>query len=386
MRGISIIAFVGVLSACTSPGTGRLDANHAIGEQRLLSGVDLFGEEIFPDEVPDVELLAVNDEMTAFVDRHVSRSADQGARIRRLIRGMTAEGYLALDYDPHLTLTAAETFRQRRGNCLSFTNLFVALARQARLEVSFQMVDIPPVWLADSDLVILNNHVNVVVDDIRAGQRYKRDYVVDFNTEEFSGNYATRRVSDGNVAGLYYSNVAVEAMRRGDYRLAFGYLAKAISATPTLPDFWVNLGVLYSRNDLHTHAERAYLKALALKPGHRSALSNLASLHGYLGNSELAAQYHRRVRFYQNKNPYYHLWLARKAYEATDYDAAMDEVKRAIKLKSDEHQFYFLQSMIHQRTGDVVAARISLTAARKHALREQVARRYSEKLAALGAN
>ena len=48
-------------------------------------------------------------------------------------------------YD-EITRTASETFRARRGNCLSFSNMFVAMARDVGLDVQFQEVEIPPDW------------------------------------------------------------------------------------------------------------------------------------------------------------------------------------------------------------------------------------------------
>ena len=46
-------------------------------------------------------------------------------------------------YDDASTLTAAEAFAQRRGNCLAFTSLFIALSRAMGIQT---VLVLPEVW------------------------------------------------------------------------------------------------------------------------------------------------------------------------------------------------------------------------------------------------
>lgn len=81
------------------------------------------------------------------------------------------------------------------------------------LDVTFQMVDIPPSFRADGEMILLNNHINVLVRGVRSDVNFLQAYVVDFNTAEYNGNYDTRKVTDNYAIALYYSNVAVESMQ-----------------------------------------------------------------------------------------------------------------------------------------------------------------------------
>ena len=349
----------------------------------LLSGRALFGESVTSSEAPLADILKLDDSMRVFLRDSVADAPQAGTRMRRLIDAMIDQGLLTLDYDPNLTYTAQETFHRRQGNCLSFTNLFMALARQVDLRVSYQMVDIPPTWLSEGEFVILNNHINVVVENIRVHGRFKRDYVVDFNTAEFNGNYDTVVVGDDYARALYYSNVAVEAMQSGTRRLAFAYLLRGIEANAEVPGLWVNLGSLYSRAGRLDGAEAAYLHALEIQPGNKSALTNLAGLHKRLGNAEASAYYAGRVRYYRNQNPYYYYWRASVAYREQRYDDALVSLHRAIRLKDDEHQFYYLRGLTQLRTGNRDAARQSLQEAAEYASQDRVERAYNQKLEAL---
>lgn len=377
----SICCAILLLTSCTT--AYQRSAISDIPETILLSGIDLFDKPVTADELPDEDVLALDDEMRAYAHAKVGDLPQPGARLRALLKGMIEDGLLDLDYEPNLTSTARETFHRRQGNCLSFSNLFVALAREVDLDVSFQMVDIPPAWLHSGEMMMLNNHINILIKGIRYGARYRRDHVVDFNSEEFNGNYATRVVGDEYAFALYYSNKAVEAMQRADNRSALIYLTKGINAKADIAGLWVNLGALYSSNGLYNHAQAAYHKALSIKPSNKSALVNLARLHKHLGNTELAEYYDKRVHYYLLRNPYYHYFLAKKAYGEEKYAQAIAELKLAFKLKDDEHQFYYLRGLIYFKTGEPSLARKSIATASDYAIYEKLKKTYMRKIAAI---
>ena len=89
------------------------------------------------------DMLALDAPMQGFIADAVRDERSSSLRFRRLLQALQVHGYLAAEYDAGSTLTAAETFRTRRGNCLSYTNMFVALARAAGLRASYQLVDVP---------------------------------------------------------------------------------------------------------------------------------------------------------------------------------------------------------------------------------------------------
>jgi Flp pilus assembly protein TadD len=256
--------------------------------------------------------------------------------------------------------------------------LFVALAREANLNVSYQMVDIPPFWSADSDVIMLNNHVNAFIDG-----SLDQDYVVDFNVADFKGNYESREVTDGYALALYYSNLGAESLVAEDYERSFAELRAAITAYPEIPGPWVNLGVLYSRRGLLDHAEASYLHALAADRENRSALTNLVSLYESRGEDERAEVYRKEVRAYQQRNPYYHYFLAQQAYGEQRFEDALELADRAIRLKRDEHQFYFLQALAYHGLGRTEDAERSLVEARDSAQFAEIRDRYDSKLEAL---
>lgn len=354
-----------------------------ISQQALRSGAgsDLARQQAVETGTIDREdILAANSAMRDFVDRAVAGSRLPTQRLHRLLQAMTANGFLSLDYDRKTTLTAAKTFEQRVGNCLSFTNLFVALARLADLEVEFQLVEIPPIWNETGTWVVVDKHINVVVRLAGMASRWRDDKMVDFNTENYQGNYPLRPITDDHAAALFYSNLGVEAMQKNQPVLALANFAQATRVAPDVAMPWLNLGALYAQRGYPAHASAAYRQALRAEPNHKSTLANLARLHAARGDAELAALFEARVRHYRNQNPYYHYQRGLEALQNQQLDEAQRRVKIALRLKTEEHLFHFLRARIAAQQGDAAQMRRSLHLAERYAERDELKRRYSAKL------
>ena len=376
IRIVSIAAAAAVSAACGSPAL-KYDAV-TMGDEELLSGEILFGGSIETASIPDPGILELDDDMRAFVATHVDDSRAGRERMRRLLSAMIESGLMSLDYDDAMTKTARQTFHDRVGNCISFTALFVALAREANLDVTFQTVEVPPIWYADSDLVILNNHVNALVK-----QKFGSRVVVDFNVTELKGDYETREVSDAYALALYYNNIAMDALRKGDLEQSFRLIKKSIETYPDIPGNWSNLGVIYSRGNEDDYAIAAYMKALDLDVKHRPSLTNLASIYQARGDAERSEYYARQVRRYQDQNPYFHYYHALAAYNEGDLDTAEERLARAIDLKDTEHKFFQLQGLIAERYGDRKMALESFEQALDLAVFSDARRMYDNKISLL---
>ena len=352
LRHLSCFSVLLLLAACsTAP-----SRHAAVQQSPLLDGRELFGATV--PVAPEADILGVSADMRAFVDANGRGNRVDWLRMKHLLKGMRELGLLSLKYESNRTLTAVETFRSHQGNCLSSTNLFVALAREDGLDAQYQVVDVPPLWDAADGWVMLNSHINVLVHNVRMSVSdqvvFTRDYVVDFNTPDYRGTFPSRVVDDGVAFALFYSNRGVEAMREGDLRGAFANFKLAIAKSPQVASVWVNLGALYSRQQHYEFAKAAYQQALIANPDEKSALTNLARLYEKLGEVQLAAEYQARIRSFEDRNPYYHYALAEAAYRDAEYPRALDEIKHAISLKRDDHRLYFLEGLIHYRLGESV--------------------------------
>jgi Flp pilus assembly protein TadD len=98
-------------------------------------------------------------------------------------------------------------------------------------------------------------------------------------------------------------------------------------------------------------------------PRHPQSLTNLASLYRSLGDEETAARYSSRIRRYNDRNPYYHYYRALSSFHQGELELAESQVKRALRLKSSEHNFHRLRGLIAEQAGDTDLALYSFTRA-----------------------
>lgn len=346
-----------------------------ISADELLAGTALgLGPEP-PVIVSNDEVLALSDEMREFLENHVSRRADARVKLNQLSGAVFSTTAFGLEYDK-TTRTAAETFAARRGNCLSFTFMFVVLARGAGLDASFQEVEIPSEWTFAEDTYVLNRHINIHV-----AIGFFPAQSVDFNIADFKADYDMRVVSDKRALAHFFNNLGAELMLQGDMTAAFYAIRKAITENDrSFAPAWDSLGTLYRRQDLDFHAEAAFLRALEIDRSDLTAMSNLTALYDRRGDSKLAARYRKKVSAHRKRNPYYRFQLARVAYAVKDYGLAIEHLKYAIRRHKDEDRFCALLGMVYLQMGDEEKSRRWMARAEEYAESNSMKSLYSSKI------
>ena len=323
-------------------------------------------------QLTEVDILAVNDDMRAFLNEHVPKASSNQRKVELILQAILEEG-LSLDYNAFQTLTAEQAFYQREGNCLSFTNLFVALAREVGLDAEYQEVDVPPSWDRLGNNHLFNRHINV-----RVRLPFEGEQAVDFNMTDFDVEYRRKRVSDEYALALYHNNMAVYWLGEKQLEQAYLHARRAIELKPEADFFWTNLGTVHRRSGDDVRAEAAWREAVRLGD-EPSAISNLARLYERQGRDELAREYADVADSYRQKNPYYLYSISEEAYDAGDYTTAISILRRAVRIRDNEHEFYRLMGLSHLQLGNKDAALRNFQLAEDVAASEEDRARYNQK-------
>lgn len=310
-------------------------------------------------QVADVDVLAVSPAMDEFLERYVLKYPDLQTRLFLLTGSIVSSGVLGFDYDEGLTLTAAEAFRRRTGNCIGFANMMIALARRAGLKAAYQEVLRRPEWSNHEDGVLLVKHINVIVES----PRYT--YVLDVSGVKINPNTRRRIIKDNYAKALYLNNIGAKALLADDLPRAHAYLSSAIAVEPLIPDPWVNMGVVLGRNEQLADAVIANHRALEIDPSEYSAMSNLYEV--YLEQQDLgsAESLQAKVDRYRQNNPYYLLRLSDEALEQARFEESLRLLKKAIRKKDDDHHLHFALAKTQFLSGKITAAEGSLIRARE---------------------
>lgn len=344
-------------------------------ETDLINGTALFGapneanESELPLTLPPAEtVLAMTPEMSAFTSARVRRGMPPADRARALVRTMVSNGFFPDGYYTEHTRTAAEVFEKRSGNCLSYTNLFVAMARHLGLDARYQVAHIPAVWSTENGYLVRSRHINVQVRDPRMPP--SEWVTVDFNKVATSSLYPHSLVSDSLALSAFYNNLAIDELYQQNYRASVRLLAQAIQTHPTNGDAWVNLAAVYSRNKKFAEAKRAYETALIAEPNNESASAGMLRLLRETGDFEEAELFAEEMRLRRERNPYFHFAMAQAAYDQNAMRQSLTHVNRAIELRNNVGAFYYLRALLEYNRGNLNAARASLAdaQARKRSL------------------
>jgi len=312
-------------------------------------------------EIPDVDLLALTPEMEEFVARHSNHGGRGLNRTWALTYAAMNPYILNFDYDPRITLPADQAFEQRLGNCLSFSSMFVAMARNAGMQAYFQEVEIPPTWSNVDDNLLVSKHVNAVV------YSGSHTFTVDVSRRKTREVERTRRLRDAEAKAQYYNNLGAGALIEQDIALAYAYFSKALETDRRLSYIWSNLGVILRRNNQTEDAILAYQTALQLEPGQAVALNNLHVIYTEDGDLEAAAKFGARVERNRRKNPYYVQYLAEVAIEEKRYSDAIGLARKAIRMDANEYRFYYTLAQAQYLDGEINLAQTSLHRAMQHA-------------------
>ncbi len=223
-----------------------------------------------PDAVPMP--MRVSQEIRDVAERIAGPGEDR-ERLRRLQSALLDRSAYAFEYDTVATFTAEEAFANRRGNCVSFTNLFIAFGRAIGIPLQAALLFRKAHSEKDGDLVMVYNHMVAV----HPKGRYVTVY--DFYMTRDDSPVEVRLIDDLAVAAISSSNRGVEALRQGNLDAARALLEQATRLQPVLPDLYSNLGIVRWRQGDREGAYEAFRLGLEIDPRRPTLLHNLAALY-----------------------------------------------------------------------------------------------------------
>ena len=301
------------------------------------------------------EIFELNNDARRFVS-DLQHKRDRSGKIEELVAAIFNRSDFNMIYDNSANTTAKETFENRSANCLSLSIMTYALAKEAGLGVTFREIEIPEYWTRKEGFSLLNGHINLRITELddHSSRIYvdNRTMVVDFDPFSPKKYFPSKAATKERVLAMFYNNKGADALVKSDFMTAYAYFRQAIVSDPQFQDAWANLGILYRMRGHYDWAENTYHEALKLNPDNLTILENLAVLNQHQGRYELADNIMETVEIRRQSNPYYHFILGEQELEANNYEAAKMHYKKAIKLDSSHHEFYFGLAKVHLFMGD----------------------------------
>lgn len=343
-----LVACTWLLAACA--GTGELpDARIALPPADVVFDRLVLSSSIAA--APDTDVLAIPVDARRFLDEEI-RSRPYRDRVRLLADAFKEGGALGLAYEELATRTATETYETRLGNCMSYSQLFVAMARELGVHVRFREERRIAGWTRVGDVMLLSRHMAVWGTDL-LGRAFEANF------GEVSGEVGVSQlISDERARAQHFNNLGAVKLVDGAAREAVPYLLRALMLDASLAFVWSNLGIALGGVGATDDAEVALLHALRLDDTTLSAASGLSRLYERTGDQVLARAYARALDRHRNRNPYYHFELGTDRLAAGEPERAIVHLRKAVRLKDSVADFHFELGRAYLLSGSMRDARV----------------------------
>lgn len=338
LKSLSCLVLLTVCSACANNPSALISANQIPPLQS--SGKVMTANQVLAQQKP-ASIIALTPEMTKYFDQYIYDGVDSKQGSRSLRNLLLNPAFLDIEYERSDNFTASEVFDFRSANCISFSNLYIALARHYGMKADYQLIEKYPQWARDGNLVFMDIHVNASVK-LSNSQRYLVDISQPDVTDQTQQKGKSKLIDDDVASALFYSNLSVKSFAKGDIVEAYKMIVWSLYLASDQAMFWSNLGPIYRANSQFEDAESAYLMALQLDPESYSAMNNLAVLYREMGRRDDYKNYVSKTLALRQKNPYFYFHLANVSKNEGDYLQAIKHLRKAIDLKDDAQEFYDL--------------------------------------------
>ena len=324
------------------PGPNPAAVSYENWERRVIE------RDLDPDEV--VYPFEATPEMMAWAREKLQPYAQRDVllQLAALQSALLTTSY-SFSYEKARTLTAADAFAAREGNCISFTSLFVAMSRGLGIQTFLVAVRRAPSVEKVENVTVVNQHI------VAAYQSPRKIHIYDFYSTTTEPYSSKRVIDDLTASAIFHTNLGADGIRSGDLEEAQRQLVIATTLVPNWAPAWTNLGVARSRMGDVDGALEAYRTALLADPVNPSALTNLAIAYRSLGREE-EAKVALRAAAEDTTSPFTLIALADADMVQGDLDSAQRYLRRARRWDGREPEVYDALARLALREGDASKA------------------------------
>ena len=312
---------------------------------------------ITPEMLAQVEIpFEIDDEIRELAVRVTENLRTDKEKMRAIVRAIRHHTGGTISYDWLSNKTAKDVYREGRGNCLAYTNLFVGMSRAVGVEAIYVDVETIERVSKEAEVIVNSGHITGGIKD-------GPDLIfVDFTATPEREYGGARIIDDFEAISNFYNN---QGFLYGYFAEAladqggFDPLAReiemyelALSIRPSFNRARNNLGVAFKRRGRVDDAIEQYELALELQPEFTEARANLASAHYAQGDVERAIEEFKLAARNDGSNAYVHYHLGVLHYHEQRYDEAVGFFRRALSKNRDMADARFFLGETLLKLGD----------------------------------
>jgi tetratricopeptide (TPR) repeat protein len=339
-----------------------------------------YEDRVGPETAATIEVpYDLSNQILSEVLGRVDPGANDRNKTTNILDFVFGSGGLELKYQLTPTRSATETYYAREGNCLSFVNLFVGVARAVRLNPEYVEVRDHQRWNYKNGVVVSQGHIvaGMMIDG--------RMSTYDFLPYRAKSYKDLNPIDDLTATAHFYNNLGAEALLADDLETAQEYLSIATRLAPDFEKSINNMGVYYLRTDRVDLALDLYDKGLVDHPKNVAFLTNKARALQLSGRGDEAIAVLDTIEDTEQTSPFFFVYRADIALGQGDYKEALKQLQKAMRQDSEVPEVHIGLVKVYLAMGDTSKANHHVERALKLDATHQEARQYAAMLSR-GAN
>jgi hypothetical protein len=339
-KPLAVAVVLMLASGCATATTHRSTLTEQWTDEAHAAGVDL--------EQP----LRLSPQTEAFMREKVGYEGNEKSRLMKLVRFISDADGLSFQYQTQRSLTAERAFASRRGDCMSYSNLLVALARTLDVPLRYVRITQLPVNWEVGGRFFESSHMAVAVG---ADSSWDQAAVVDFGSVHTSAwRFALyENVTDEEAFVLFQNNVAVQRLLAGDVAGAERILRFFERRAPDVPEVPNNLSLVLLQTGREREAMDMLLAAVKRFPSFRPIYSNAVSAARRMGDEALATSLEVRGRELLEDAPAWNFNEGMRSYKAHAYSAAALRFEKALSVDPKNVRLLAWSARAHLAAGNL---------------------------------
>ncbi len=296
--------------------------------------------------------LRITPQIRSLVREKVGYAGTEKSRLLKVVRFMAESDGLAFQYQTQSSLTAEKAFAARRGDCMSYANLLVALARSLDVPVRFvRITQLPVTWEAGGRF-FESSHMAVALG---RNASWDQAVIVDFgNVHTSPWRFSLYDdVSDEEAFVLFHNNVAVQRMLGGDMKHAEEILRFFHVHSPRTPEVPNNLSLVLLQDGKDREALDLLEASVEQFPRFRPLFANAVQAAHRIGDEDLAKTLEARGRELLQDEPAWNFNEGMRSYHARAYSTAALRFEKALSADPDNVRLLAWSARAHLAAGNL---------------------------------